>query len=174
MSEKFLDQYGLAYFWSKIKSYVAGLLGAKANDSDVVHKTGNENVQGIKTFLQGITITRNQAANARYLLVSDAVEKGDTLPDTKKVIGNLQFTDELGHYFGQLTCDVDANGTFLNLIVYNFTDVDTYAVANILKLAHYHNGTFAAYTNPPPSNAVASEIVTASWVINHLSNYLRF
>ena len=46
----YLDDTGLAYFWGKIKAYVAALLAPKANDSDVVHKTGNESVSGTKTF----------------------------------------------------------------------------------------------------------------------------
>ena len=50
MATKFLDNSGLSYFWTKIKSYVAGLLALKADDSNVVHKTGNESISGTKTF----------------------------------------------------------------------------------------------------------------------------
>ena len=50
MATKFLDKSGLSYFWTKIKSYVAGLLALKADDSNVVHKTGNESISGTKTF----------------------------------------------------------------------------------------------------------------------------
>ena len=51
MSMELLDKSGLAYFWTKIKAYVAGLLSSKADDSDVVHKAGDENVTGTKTFV---------------------------------------------------------------------------------------------------------------------------
>lgn len=51
MSMELLDKSGLAYFWTKIKAYVAGLLSSKADDSDVVHKAGDEDITGTKTFV---------------------------------------------------------------------------------------------------------------------------
>lgn len=46
----YLDNTGLAYFWGKIKAYVAALLAPKADDANVVHKTGDEVINGLKTF----------------------------------------------------------------------------------------------------------------------------
>lgn len=47
MSTIYLDKTGLAYFWSKIKAWCSSLF---ALDSNVVHKTGDELVQGVKEF----------------------------------------------------------------------------------------------------------------------------
>ena len=48
----YLDTIGLTTLWSKIKSLFATKteLGSKANDSDVVHKSGDETITGSKTF----------------------------------------------------------------------------------------------------------------------------
>lgn len=51
---KFLDKAGLSYFWGKIKNLVQSSVSGLAVDSDVVHKTGDEDINGKKTF-KGIT-----------------------------------------------------------------------------------------------------------------------
>lgn len=57
----YLDTIGLTSLWSKIKSLFATKteLGSKANDADVVHKSGNETIAGTKTFNDNITIIKN-------------------------------------------------------------------------------------------------------------------
>ena len=51
-SQNYLDSIGLTSLWTKIKSLFATKteLASKANDSDVVHKSGDETIGGIKTF----------------------------------------------------------------------------------------------------------------------------
>lgn len=66
MPAKYLDNTGLSYFWSKIKAYVAGLLGAKADDASVVHLAGSETVSGSKTFTSVLTVS-NTAANPHVM-----------------------------------------------------------------------------------------------------------
>ena len=48
----YLDTIGLTSLWSKIKSLFATKteLGSKANDADVVHKSGDETISGVKNF----------------------------------------------------------------------------------------------------------------------------
>ena len=52
----YLDTIGLTSLWSKIKSLFATKteLGSKANDSEVVHKSGNETIAATKTFSSNI------------------------------------------------------------------------------------------------------------------------
>ena len=52
----YLDTIGLTSLWSKIKSLFATKteLASKANDSDVVHKSGDETIAGVKTFSSNI------------------------------------------------------------------------------------------------------------------------
>lgn len=58
-SQNYLDTIGLTTLWSKIKSLFATKteLGSKANDSDVVHKSGDETIAGVKTFSDLQTIS---------------------------------------------------------------------------------------------------------------------
>ena len=53
--EHYLDTTGLNSVWSKIKSLFATKteLANKANDSDVMHKSGDETIAGTKTFVGG-------------------------------------------------------------------------------------------------------------------------
>ena len=53
--EHYLDTNGLTSLWSKIKSLFAtkSELASKANDSDVMHKSGDETIAGTKTFVGG-------------------------------------------------------------------------------------------------------------------------
>ena len=46
----YLDENGLEHFWGKIKDHVDSAVAPKADDVDVVHKTGDETVQGVKTI----------------------------------------------------------------------------------------------------------------------------
>lgn len=73
---KYLDNTGLAYFWSKIKS----ALGLKADDSGVVHKAGDEDITGTKTFVGSKKIAFKQStANDKLgftLFNNSNVEKG--------------------------------------------------------------------------------------------------
>lgn len=71
MSTKYLDDTGLTYFWTKIKSYVASLLGSKADDSGVVHNAGDESIAGTKMFSN--TIVGSVSGTA-----TDIANGGDT------------------------------------------------------------------------------------------------
>ena len=55
-TKSYLDTIGLTSLWSKIKSLFATKteLGSKANDSEVVHKSGNETIAATKTFSSNI------------------------------------------------------------------------------------------------------------------------
>ena len=81
----YLDTHGLTSLWSKIKSLFAtkSELASKANDSDVVHKSGDETIAGTKTFSSNIVgnvtgnastaTTATKLAAARTIALSGAV-----------------------------------------------------------------------------------------------------
>ena len=74
----YLDTIGLTSLWSKIKSLFATKteLASKANDSDVVHKSGDETIAGTKTFTSAIvgnvTGTATKLATAHTIALSGA------------------------------------------------------------------------------------------------------
>jgi hypothetical protein len=72
MAVKFLDNTGLAYFWTKIKNYVINLLSSKADDSAVVHIAEAETVTGAKTF------TSTVATNGSYTKKAGNIDKTAT------------------------------------------------------------------------------------------------
>ena len=57
-TKSYLDSIGLTSLWSKIKSLFATKteLASKANDSDVVHKNGDETIEGSKTFSNSFSV----------------------------------------------------------------------------------------------------------------------
>ena len=69
MATEYLNNTGLAYFWSKIKAWCNSLF---ALDNTVVHKVGNETIAGTKTFSSTITGSIDgNAATATKLGTSD-------------------------------------------------------------------------------------------------------
>ena len=81
-NKHYLDTSGLTSLWSKIKSLFATKteLASKANDSDVMHKSGDETIAGTKTFTSTIVgnVTGNASiatklATARTIALSGAV-----------------------------------------------------------------------------------------------------
>lgn len=94
----YLDENGLEHFWGKIKDRVSSAVAPKANDADVVHKTGNETVSGEKVFSSIQTTT---AGNASALLVikDPNLVKGE-MPETNHYL-SLGFIDSTGNSYAQ-------------------------------------------------------------------------
>lgn len=69
-SQNYLDSIGLTSLWSKIKSLFATKteLASKANDSDVVHKSGDETISGIKTFNDNLVTKQINTPDSSSLL----------------------------------------------------------------------------------------------------------
>ena len=65
----FLDNTGLSHLVSKLKT----LLSSKANDANVVHKTGDETVGGVKTFTDKIVIS-NANSYIQYNATTGCIE----------------------------------------------------------------------------------------------------
>lgn len=69
---KFLDNVGLSYFWTKIKAWIASAA------SNLVHRTGDELVQGIKEFKNDYndTIISDSTHSHSIVLRSTEITKG--------------------------------------------------------------------------------------------------
>ncbi len=65
----FLDNTGLSHLVSKLKT----LLSSKANDSDVVHKSGAETITGVKTFTSKIVLS-NADSYIQYNATTGCIE----------------------------------------------------------------------------------------------------
>ncbi len=92
----YLDENGLEHFWGKIKDHVDSAVAPKANDADVVHKTGDETVEGVKTFSN--THTYNNGVKSSNISIQDPEIVKGTAPEAKHY-SSLVFTDSEGGVF---------------------------------------------------------------------------
>ena len=94
----YLDENGLEHFWGKIKDHVSSAIAPKADDADVLHKTGTETVSGEKVF-SGIQTTTAGNASALLVVKDPNLVKGDT-PETNHYL-SLGFIDSTGDSYAQ-------------------------------------------------------------------------
>lgn len=182
----YLDDTGLAYFWGKIKAYVAALLAPKANDADVVHKTGTELVQGDKTFKPdgyladgagvGAVVLRN-----RYFDRTGDGNAADTAFWTSFTFGDKQNDvdnrDEHGYFTGRLA-DVQhfvtssSYGTYLRLLCYKGLYVAGEPdVTSALYVGVTNSGIpYASVSQSPPANYNNEWLATTAWVRSFTGN----
>ena len=90
----YLDENGLEHFWGKIKDRVSLAVAPKANDADVVHKTGDETVEGLKVF-SDTYINPETGVTASDVAVQDSVISKGTVPEKRHYI-SVVFTDSSG------------------------------------------------------------------------------
>ena len=72
----YLDENGLEHFWGKIKDRVSSAVASKANDADVVHKTGDETISGFKTFQNSWNIPDSEETGTEIVLRNPEVSRG--------------------------------------------------------------------------------------------------
>ena len=98
--EHYLDTNGLTSVWSKIKSLFAtkSELASKANDSDVMHKSGDETIAGTKTFSSNIVgnVTGN-ASTATTATTATKLATASTIALSGAVTGTATSFDGSGN-----------------------------------------------------------------------------
>lgn len=137
---------------SNLSTTGQAILNAKANNSDVVHKTGNETVSGLKTFNDN-------------MISSSIFSRGQiTLGTSANMWGSmLQFQDTAGKRIGRvqplvIDTSTDAIGMWVN-------NAD-----NTKEVGIWVQSNGEAYAPHPPSAQDSSnKIATTAWV-NNLEN----
>lgn len=106
----------------ELKIRTDGTLAAKANDSDVVHLSGNEMMSGTKTFLASPVVptpsSGTQAANKTYVDTTAAAGTPDADSTTK---GKVQLAGDLG---GTAAAPVVAAGAIDNAKIAPLANID--------------------------------------------------
>lgn len=94
----YLDSIGLTTLWSKIKSLFATKteLASKANDNDVVHKSGDETIAGSKIFSSNIV--GNLTGNADTATKATQDSNGNEISSTYLPLAGGQMT---GFFIGR-------------------------------------------------------------------------
>ena len=141
------------------KTEIDTLLSNKANDSDVVHKSGNETINGYKTFSNDLNVYNSDStAYASYLnLKNQKVVRGST---TDIGTQGLQFQDKGNKTLTMLESRVVSNGnTAFNIICYNI-DSNNQTVNDGVSIIKTPSTTYFA---PTKDNAVTCGRALAKW-----------
>lgn len=133
-----------------LESTAATLESTKANDSDVVHKTGNETVQGSKTFLNNT------------LWKYDVIEVG-VPPETNKYATWASVYDKNNKMVSFLETAHLTDGT-LSLVIGERTYIDGSAVTNSLTFRTDANGNrTAVLAYSPLASSNDRSVATTQW-----------
>ena len=71
-----LGPNSLTQVFTEIKNWVVSKLSSKANDSDVVHKSGNETINGTKLFTIA-PLSANSATTNGFFIRNDAIARNE-------------------------------------------------------------------------------------------------
>ena len=140
---------------------IAEEMDRHALDNAVVHNTGNEDVNGRKTFKEGMSINR------KFPFIN--FDSPDSIrPSVWKRFGNVSFngaaTDASSKFLGYIDTTNDGTTTILSLTARHYSDAAGSA-HNDSKISVVSTDTDSYGTAPPtPTNARGSEIATAGWV----------
>lgn len=125
-------------------------LNLKANDADVVHKTGNENITGTKTFTGDGWITKIQNTDVTY----------NTAPSSNKSTG-IAFVDKKGTQMGIVECyRWTDNSTVMQLNTYGPNG----KFGSALQFRMFSDGYSIAYAPTPGVDAYRNEIATTAYI----------
>lgn len=131
--------------------------GNVITDGSVIHKTGNEIIEGLKRF------TNNDGANRGVIELSNNNISYSETPDGDQIIGSLRFTDKDGETVGVIeTVKTKENLTSILINVRNSNG----EWGRFLSLSVDGDGFSTAYAPTPSFEANGEEIVNAAWVNN--------
>lgn len=153
----YLDNTGLAYFWGKIKAYVAALLAPKANDADVVHKTGNETVGGDKTFTGAVHVDT-------YIDIKKASFARNTAPSENKTFGSFNVIDSNSNPVTRIYTWYNTN-KFLQSGLITYSGINTSYDFTGIFVGFDADGLPFAYTSSTRTDRTTSgDILTRDWI----------
>lgn len=138
------------------------------NHSNIVHRSGVETIAGVKTFLEILTVAKE---NPAVCIKQIDVIRG-TKPSVNQSAG-FEFLDNNGTRLGYLESLYDTNGDLkLSLYAYKpLSDKNSYTCAG-LSVIYPQNGEPYITVPMPPINDNDNKIAVTAWVNNRLSNYL--
>ena len=141
------------------KAEVDGKLLLKANDSDVVHKSGNETINGSKTFLSSpIIYNSDTSVDARYLaLRNQKVKRGST---TETGTQFITFHDKDGGTLVSYDTNVLPSGNTQAYINVSNLDANSQRVVGGVKIIKTPTETWFI---PDGNNSVSSGLSNFRW-----------
>src|SRR5574344_509774 len=155
-----LGPTGLTQVFVEIKNWVVSKLSSKANDSDVVHKSGNETINGIKYFTSGPQVTNNQTTMG-YSITNTALARNDV--PSEYYHHSFRAHDKNYKILGEYCIEKSTTGdTLLNMGVRS-EDVNGNQIANSLLFKMTNNGSVVKFI-PSANNKVYLGDEGAKWL----------
>ena len=152
----YLDDTGLAHFWDKIKQWIASAA------SNLVHRTGDETVAGVKTF-DRVKVDGSQWVPLYMKVADDFDTSVPTYPAVNSYAG-VEFTDGSGHATGSMYQNFTTSGTR----VLRFRNTADNGVALSYLEIGYDPSTGEQWASCPSTLASRSsyggDIVTRNWI----------
>src|SRR5574344_2432048 len=143
-----------------IKNWVVSKLSPKANDSDVVHKSSNETINGIKYFTSGPQVTNNQTTMG-YSITNTALARNDV--PSEYYHHSFRAHDKNYKILGEYCIEKSTTGdTLLNMGVRS-EDVNGNQIANSLLFKMTNDGSVVKFM-PSANNKVYLGDEGAKWL----------
>ena len=143
-------------------------LAAYSLDSSVVHKTGDETINGTKTFNNAVYCTNS---NAYYQNMSGYTL--GTVASSNYYPNSLILNDSKGQYFGFYGPEMLTDGSYsVRMGVRSQVNSKSYS---ILKVGFLSNGSMYTSAPTPPASDNSTKIATTNWVrtLGFIPNYSR-
>ena len=139
---------------------------SKANDSDVVHKSGNETVSGSKTFLNSPIIYNPDTSVNDYLVLKNSKVIIGSTTDTGSQ--RVVFQDKNGTPIGSLISSVDSSGWTYTVLEGSSIDSQSNIITRSVRLRVTNTG---AALLPSNDNNLLLGSASARWSNVYSVNY---
>jgi hypothetical protein len=148
------------------KAEVDGKLLLKANDSDVVHVTGNETINGNKTFLKSPLIYNPDTSVNDYLVLKNPKVTIGSTTDTGSQ--RVVFQDKNGTAIGSFISSIDSNGWTYTILEGSSLDSQSNVITRSIRLRVTNAG---ASLLPSNDNNLLLGSASARWSSIYSVNY---
>ena len=147
----YLDKVGLGNLWGNIKNYITSKLSSyatktelntKANDSDVVHTTGDETINGIKYFTSGPQVTNNQTTMG-YSITNTAIARNDV--PSEYYHHSFRVHDKNNKILGEYCIEKQTNGDAILNMGVRSEDANGNQIANTLLFKMTNDGSVVKF-----------------------------
>ena len=139
---------------------------SKANDSDVVHKSGNETIGGSKTFLNSPIIYNPDTTVNNYLVLKNSKVTIGSTTDTGSQ--RVVFQDKNGTPISSFISSIDSNGWTYTVLEGNSIDSQSNIITRSVRLRVTNTG---AALLPSNDNNLLLGSASAKWSNIYSVNY---
>jgi len=153
-----VDYYDLDLLSHKVEENSSAI---STNDSNALHKSGNESAGGTKTFT-AVPVVSRSAYTGVYAQRSDI--EYNVAPASNMAIGAFELRDKNGTWVGRFPVDMYANGTN---VAYMQVRGENNTTSSISIKITASGDTYGECPTPPSATDSSTKIATTAWVAGH-------